>query len=170
MNEISGEFGVVEFLVELDPGHDVFEDKALFSLLSSGKKAKLAFGFTHEHGRGRAFLMLLEGCPSLRLENMVYEINRNDSEPDPLPMVLTPHDLWPQQALFLNSIDLLTCGERRTLSLRLSFGLTRLPERRIGVIPAREEDEDEKELTIVESVDFMRKKIGEHPLKHAVNT
>ncbi|KAI9759609.1 MAG: hypothetical protein M1840_003240 [Geoglossum simile] len=166
MNEISGEFGVVEFLVELDPGHNTkgvlwlttTEDKALFSLLSSGKKAKLAFGFMHEHGRGRAFLMLLEGCPSLRLENIVCEINRNDSEPDPLPMALAPHDLWPQQALFLNSIDLLTRGERRTLSLRLSFGLTRLPERRIGVIPACEEDEDEKEL------------IGEHPLKHAVNT
>ncbi|KAI9764874.1 MAG: hypothetical protein M1840_008020 [Geoglossum simile] len=162
MNKISGEFGVVEFLVELDPGHDVFEDKALFSLLSSGKEAKLAFGFTHEHRKGRAFLTLLEGCPSLRLENIVCEINRNDSEPDPLPMALTPHDLWPQQVLFLNSIDLLTRGERRTLSLRLSFGLTRLPERRIGVIPACKEDEDEKELTIVESVDFMRKRIDVH--------
>ncbi|KAI9763318.1 MAG: hypothetical protein M1840_000583 [Geoglossum simile] len=74
-------------------------------------------------------------------------------------MALTLHDLWPQQVLFLNSIDLLTRGERRTLSLRLLFGLTRLPECRIGVIPAREEDEDEKELIIVESVDFMRKRI-----------
>ncbi|KAI9766153.1 MAG: hypothetical protein M1840_006720 [Geoglossum simile] len=162
MNEISGELGFVEFPVEVDFGRIVSKAGTSFSLLSSGKEAKLAFGFTHERREERAFLVLLEGCPSLRLENIVCEINRNDNEPDPLPMALTSQDLWPQEALLLNSIDLFTCGERRTLFLRLSFGLMRLPERRIGVVPACEEDEDEKELTMVESVDFMRKKIDVH--------